>query len=106
MEINTALNESHLIGTTENEVFTSSHIQNSYQLTKLFFSILNANFIEYTFKDVGFLLTKHREIFSMSACTKWMRKEITVMKAAFSDTHAVVSFMLLKVCVPLPLLKT
>lgn len=24
----------------------------------------------------------------MSACTKWMRKEIAVMKAAFSDTHA------------------
>lgn len=73
----------------KNDVFTSSHIQNSYQLTKLFFfSILSANFIEHTFKDVGFLLTKHREILSMSACTKWMRKEIAVMKAAFSDTHA------------------
>lgn len=53
-----------------------------------FFSILSANFVEHTFKDVGFLLTKHREILSMSACTKWMRKEIAVMKAAFSDTHA------------------
>lgn len=72
----------------KNDVFTSSHIQNSYQLTKLFFSILSANFVEHTFKDVGFLLTKHREILSMSACTKWMRKEIAVMKAAFSDTHA------------------